>query len=90
MKFYRFVKLEQNATFAFLAAQNSVHHSYQTRFRDSHNINIPSIHSSLTYSCFFYNFIKFWNELPLCVKNVPTVTSCIRELLFKYYALLEF
>ena len=90
MKFYRFVKLEQNATFAFLAAQNSVHHSYQTRFRDSHNINIPRIHSSRTYSSFFYNSIKFWNELPLCVKNLPTVGSFKRELLSKYYALLGF
>ena len=47
-------------------------HTYVTRNSLTNAFQIPQINLSIMYKSFFYNAIKFWNQLPVTIKSQPS------------------
>ena len=43
-------------------------HNHNTRYSAENKINIPLSNKSVCHNQYFYNAIKFWNEIPLDLK----------------------
>ena len=67
----RFHKYMNNPNY-FLYDQLSsqqIYHQHNTRFTSNNNYTTPSVQLSKYYSCFTYQSIKLYNELPISIKN---------------------
>ena len=50
-------------------------HSHDTRFVNNNNINVPFFTRARGHSSFLYKSIRFWNNLPPDIKNIPSISS---------------
>ena len=50
-------------------------HSHDTRFVNNNNINVPFFTRARGHSSFLYKSIRFWNNLPPDIKNIPSIGS---------------
>ena len=61
--------------FDYLLSQLEVSHNYETRFRQNENLNTPVYFSAKVSKSFVTNSIKFWNKLPLEVRNARSLSK---------------
>ena len=61
--------------FGDVFSQNEVSHNYETRFRLNENLNTPVHLSAKVSKSFVTNSIKFWNKLPLEIRNTRSLTN---------------
>ena len=61
--------------FGDVFSQNEVSHNYETRFRLNENLNTPVHLSAKVSKSFVTNSIKFWNKLPLEIRNTRSLSK---------------
>ena len=80
---YKYVKLNLSEHFQTQYNQLTVAHDLDTRFKSNENFNLPHIRTS-KYSCsFLANSVRFWNNIPIDLKNAPNLLK-FKKLLRRY------
>jgi hypothetical protein len=75
VRFYQYYALGNNEYFAHKISENRIVHDHNTRSNSLGILNCPPVLVSRYYSSFLYRGIKFWNELPLEIKQTLNIMS---------------
>ena len=78
VRMYKYFRLGQHSHFSEVYSKYEVSHLRPTRFRLNKNLNIPQSRLSICKKSFVSQSIGFWNNIPLNIKECPTLK------LFKY------
>ena len=75
IRLYKYYKMNMSTDFGDIFSQNEVSHNYETRFRLNENLNTPVHLSAKVSKSFVTNSIKFWNKLPLEIRNTRSLNN---------------
>ena len=84
IRMYKYFKLGLNSYFFQTFTNCVATHTIPTRFRLNRNLNIPHLRLSKCKNSFISQSIKFWNELPLLIKEIPSLKK-FKTTLRSYY-----
>lgn len=85
IKVFKTTKLEQHPFFNTHFERLIPNHNYPTRHADNMKYNTPDMRLSKCFNSFIYKGVKIWNELPIEIRNLPTLSVFKRRL--KFYLL---
>ena len=73
IRFFKYYKLNESQNFKMKKENHQTNPSYSTRHSMALNLNFPNLRLSKLKTSFFYNSIKFWNQIPSDIKSAQNL-----------------
>ena len=70
IKLFKYLKLIESDYFKNRLSSLQITHGIETRNNVNENLNIPQTRSSKLFRFLYFNFIKFWDEVPSNLKKL--------------------
>ena len=86
IKMFQIMKLDMHQFFSHKIRQSQVESSRETRQNILQNVRLPFMRSNKCQQSFLYVGTKFWNELPLVVKNAASIKAFKSKLKQFYFS----
>ena len=81
IKMYKILRLNNHESLATKINSFQTHHTHETRAVANEELQWPRYHRTKCQYSFIYRGIKFWNSLPINLRNIPNDLNTFKRLL---------
>ena len=84
IKMYKILCLNNHESLAAKIHSFQTHHTHETRAVVNQELNLPYYNRTKCKNSFIYRGIKFWNNTPLEIRNIPYNLNAFKRLLKRF------